>query len=328
MHSFSVTVPDLTSALIALVRQVPKGRVTTYGDLAAALGDRAATRWVAEVLLDPPPTLWEIAHRVVRATGEPPRFPSNALARLVGEGVPIEGGRIDLAEARFNDFDLIPPLRRLKEEQEAISERVRLTALRSTPKRVAGVDVSYAANGTGVGAYVLMEHGTAKPLWTATVTVPVPFPYVPGFLSYRELPVHAELIKTVIEADQVTPVLLVDGNGILHPRRTGIATQLGVLADHPTIGVSKHLLCGTAVMDDTFGEGTGRVVHRKETIAAVLPPSRRGTRPIYVSPGHRCTLEDAVEIVTAWRLGVRLPEPIRIADSLSRSTAKDGLEAV
>src|SRR5690606_10100273 len=111
---------------------------------------------------------------------------------------------------------------------------------------------------------------------------PVRFPYIPGYLSYRELPVHADLLRKVIEAGQIAPLLLVDGNGILHPRRTGIATQLGVLANHPTIGVSKQLLCGTLVADGSFGEGSGRVVHHGETIAAALPPSRRGRRPIFV----------------------------------------------
>jgi len=326
MTPFNVTAPDLTAALVALVRQVPKGKVTTYGDLAAALGDRGATRWVAEALAEPPASVCEVVHRVVRATGEPGGFLPDGFARLVGEGVPVEGGRVSLV-ARFTGFESEAPLKRLKGEQEAIAERVWLTKLRTRPKTVAGVDVSYRSDGHGVGAYVLMEAGSNEPLWTATVAVPVAFPYVPGYLSYRELPVHAELLRKVIEADRVAPLLLVDGNGILHPRRTGIATQLGVLADHPTAGVSKHLLCGTVVMDSSFGERTGRVVHRGETVAAALPPSPRGKHPIYVSPGHRCTLDDAVAVVDSWRKGLKLPEPIRLADALSRSVARAGLEA-
>lgn len=326
MTPFSITVPDLTAALVALVRQVPKGEVTTYGDLAEALGDRGATRWIGEALADPPASLWEVAHRVVRATGEPGRFPPDAPARLVSEGVPTENGRVDLA-SRFRAFHGDRPLKRLKEEQERIATRIRLTKLRSKPKTVAAVDVSYRPDGVGVGAYVLMENGSDEPLWTATAAVPVGFPYIPGYLAYRELPVHAELIRQAVEADRVAPLLLVDGNGILHPRRTGIATQLGVLAGHPAAGVSKHLLCGTVVMDSSFGERSGRVVHRGETVAAALPPSPRGKHPIFVSPGHRCTLDDAVAVVLSWRKGLKLPEPIRLADALSRSVAKAGLEA-
>ncbi|MGC1272358.1 MAG: endonuclease V [Planctomycetaceae bacterium] len=326
MNVFEIDVPDLTSALVALVRQVPKGRVTTYGDLATALGDRMATRWVAEVLSDPPATIAKVAHRVVRANGEPGRFPRDALARLVREKLPVEAGRVDL-ERRFGEFDGDRPLATLRAAQERIGECVRLTKLRSIPKTVAAVDVSYRSDGVGVAAYVLMKVGDDEPAASLTVAKPVGFPYIPGFLSQRELPVHAALIRKVVDADLVAPLLLVDGNGILHPRRTGIATQLGVLADHPTVGVSKHLLCGTVVMDGAFGEGSGRVVHRGETVAAALPPSRRGTRPIFVSPGHRCTLDDAVAVVVAWRKGWKLPEPIRLADALSRSVAKAGLEA-
>lgn len=326
MRSFSVTVPDLPAALVPLVRQVPKGKVTTFGDLAAALGDPAATRWVAEALFDPPESLRELTHRVVRVTGEPGRSPPDALARLTGEGVAIEDGRVDLA-ARFRDFKTDEPLARLKEHQEQIRKKVRLTKLRTRPKTVAAVDVSYRPDGTGVGAYVLMKQGSDEPLWTTTVALPIRFPYIPGYLAYRELPVHAELLRRAIEADQVAPLLLVDGNGILHPRRTGVTTQLGVLADHPTIGVSKHLLCGTVVPDSSFGPGTGRVVHHDEAIGAALPPSSRGKRPIFVSPGHRCTLDDAVAVVLQWRKGLKLPEPIRLADSLSRTAARAGLEA-
>jgi deoxyribonuclease V len=325
MTPFSVTVPDLTAALVALVRQVPKGKVATYGDLAVALGDRAATRWVAEVLADPPPSLWEVAHRVVKAAGEPGPSPPDALARLAGEGVAIDAGRVDAP--RFRDFRGDAPLKRLKDEQERIASKTRLTKLRSIPKTVAAVDVSYRTTGLGVGAYVLMEQGSDEPAWTETAVMPAAFPYIPGYLSYRELPVHAELLRKVIDAGRVAPLLLVDGNGILHPRRTGIATQLGVLADTPTVGVSKHLLCGTVVMDDSFGERTGRVVHRDETVAAALPPSPRGKHPIYISPGHRCTIEDAVAVAVAWRKGLKLPEPIRLADALSRSVARAGLEA-
>jgi deoxyribonuclease V len=327
MHSFTVPAPDLTAALVDLVRQVPKGKVATYGDVASALGDSKAAMWVATTLFDPPPELAAIAHRIVNALGEPGRFPHNAASRLASERVPMHSGRVDVSSARFRDFVGEPPLAQLRFAQEAISDRVRLTPLAIRPDLVAAVDVSYGANNVAVAAYVLMETGSPEPLWTTTATVPVGFPYIQGYLAYRELPVYAKLLQKVIDADRLAPLLLVDGTGILHPRGTGIATQLGVLADHPTVGISKSLLCGKIILDGSFGEGTGRVVHRDETVAAVLPPSRRGKKPIFVSPGHRCTLEDAVAAVLPWRQGLRVPEPIRRADALSRASVKAGLEA-
>ncbi len=327
MHPFRIEVPDLDAALVGLVRQIPKGGVATYGDLATALGDVRAAIWVSEVLREPPASLRSVAHRVVNANGEPGRFATDAIPRLTAEHVPVRNGRIDLSTARFDAFDGDRPLKRLQAEQEVVATRTRLTPLASRPKVVAAVDVSYRSNGEAVAAYVLMEENVPEPLWTTTAAVSVGFPYIRGYLAYRELPVYAELLRRVRETDRVAPLLLVDGSGILHPRRTGIATQLGVLADHPTVGVSKSLTCGTVVYDETFGAGTGRVVHLGETVAAALPPSRRGTKPIFISPGHRCTLEDAVNAVTVWRRGLRLPEPIRRADALSRSVAKAGLEA-
>jgi deoxyribonuclease V len=172
-----------------------------------------------------------------------------------------------------------------------------------------------------------MEAGRDEPAFSCTATLPASFPYVPGYLAYRELPIHAELIRQAIDAGWPASLLLVDGAGILHPRRSGIACQLGVLAGVPTIGVTKHRLCGTTVMDDAFGPQTGRVVEGEETIAAALPPSPRGHRPIYVSPGHRCSVTDAVSVVNAWRNGLRLPEPIRRADALSRSLVRAALES-
>ena len=327
VSDFSIPIPDLTAALIALVRQIPRGRVTTYGELALALGDRHAARWIAKVLIDPPDAIRSRAHRVVKLTGEPNRFPADALDRLVREKVPIAAGSLIDTDGRFREFVTDHPLARLKAEQERIAARVRLAKLRSLPKTVAALDISYRSDGIGVGAYVLMKSGHAEPLWTMTIDRPIAFPYIPGYLSFRELPIHAELLRLAARANAAAPMLLVDGAGTLHPRRVGVASQLGVLADRPTIGVTKHRLCGSLVLNGAFGTGTGCVVDDGETIAAALPPGGRGSKPIYVSPGHRCTLKDAVAIVTGWRRGSRLLEPIRIADALSRSVARAGLEA-
>ena len=326
MRSFQLDVPDLVPFLVELVRQIPRGQVTTYGDLASALGDSRAAVWVAKVVADPPASLFELSHRIVNADGEPSKHAKDAIACLAAEGVPILASRVDLEAARFQDFLTAQPLERLKRHQEQLAEQIRLAPLEAIPSRVAAVDVSYRQDGVAVGAYVLMDIASAESIWTRTETLPSSFPYISGYLAYRELPVHARLLQQAAETGHLAPLVLVDGNGILHPRRIGIATQLGVLANHPTVGVGKSLNCGTVVIDGAFGEGTGRVVHRGETIAAALPPPPRGKKLIFVSPGNLCTLEDAVAIVTAWRRNFRLPEPIRRADALSRAVAKAGLE--
>lgn len=328
MRPFHVEIPDLAAVLVGLVRQVPPGHVTTYGDLANALGDSRAAIWVATLLANPPPPLEGVSHRVVRASGETSKHVLNAGERLADEGVPFNGLLADLSHARFQQFQSDRPLQRLQRHQEQLAQRVRLTPLDMRPMMVGAIDVSYRSDGVAVAAYVLMDADSAEPVWTWTESVPVNFPYIQGYLAYRELPIYEVLLRKVANEGRIAPLVFVDGNGILHPRRSGIATQLGVLADHPTVGVSKSLHCGTVVFDGTFGPGTGRVVHQGETIAAALPPSSRGKKPIYISPGNLCTLEDAVAVATAWRRDLRLPEPIRRADALSRAVAKDGLEAV
>jgi deoxyribonuclease V len=326
MRPFQINIPELASALVELIRQVPRGQVATYGDLAQALGDVRAAVWVAKLLADPPSSLRKIAHRVVNVAGEPSKHAVQAMTRLADDGVPLSGLRVDLEAARFCGFVSARPLELLKQDQERLAECVRLEPLDEWPTTVAAVDVSYRRDGAAVGAYVFMNAGSPESVWSHTETVSSPFPYIPGFLSYRELPVHARLLREAAKSGHLAPVLLVDGNGILHPRRCGIATLLGVLAEHPTIGVSKSLLCGSVVWDGAFGAGTGRVIHQEEVIAAALPPSARGKKPLYVSPGNLCTLEDAVAVIDAWRRDVRLPEPIRRADALSRAVAKEGLE--
>jgi deoxyribonuclease V len=324
MTPFTVAVPDLMTALLSLVRQVPQGRVTTYGGLASALGDHRAAVWVSEAMAEPP--FQEFSHRTVRVTGEPGKYPADGLDRLAAEGIRLQDGRADVSQP-FADFVTDRPLLALQQQQERIAGRVRLTPLEGKPRTVAGVDVSYRADGTAVAAFVLFETGRTEPVWQTTLARTVVFPYIPGYLAWRELPLYSELVHEVIACGRIPDLLLVDGNGLLHPRRAGVTTQFGVLADHPAVGVTKHLLCGRVVMDDSFGPGTGRVEHEGETLAAVLPPPARGRRPIYVSPGNLCTVAEAAAIVTFWREGLRLPEPIRRADALSRRVARAGLES-
>ena len=307
-------VPDLPAALTALVQQIPRGRVATFGDVAAALGDRTAARWVAR-------TLQGQAHRVVKVTGQL-SCAFDVQQRLAAEGVPVDDGRVQLDAIRFTNFVGEAPLSQLREAQTAIAARVRLEPLPEPPATVAAIDVSYRSDGTGVGAYVLMEPDNPAPLWTTTAALPVAFPYIPGYLSFRELPVVLALQRLAEVADRLAPLILVDGQGLLHPRRCGIATQFGVLCDCPSVGVGKSLLCGTVSWDGAFGSGTGTVMHQGERLAAALLPPR-GSKPIYISPGHRCTLEDAVAAVRRFHTH-RLPEPIRRADALSRAVARSG----
>jgi deoxyribonuclease V len=141
------------------------------------------------------------------------------------------------------------------------------------------------------------------------------FPYIPGLLSFRESPV----LLAAFERLQIEPdVILIDGHGIAHPRRFGIACHLGLLLDKPTIGCAKSLLVGEATEPAWKAGSMSALVDRGETVGVVLR-TRDKVRPIYVTPGHRVSLESAVRIVTRCLDGFRIPKPTREADHYVRN---------
>jgi deoxyribonuclease V len=188
--------------------------------------------------------------------------------------------------------------------------RLRLDRLRL----VAGTDISYLRESRlALGAVVLMRYPSMEVLEMTASAVQVSFPYVPGLLSFRELPA----LLPALEALEGRPQLvLVDGQGLAHPKRFGLASHLGVLLDVPTVGCAKSRLVGEA------GEPGGKVgdwvplLHEGDTVGAVLR-TREKVKPLYVSIGHMVDLPTAVEAVLSCLRGTRLPEPQKRAHSLT-----------
>ena len=199
--------------------------------------------------------------------------------------------------------------------QEALGPQVRASGDLPPLRRVAGVDVHYAPNrGLAFAAAVVLDATSLEVLESAMATVPVAFPYVPGYLSFRETPAAlAALALLECRPD----LLLVDGQGLAHPRRFGLACHIGLLTELPTIGVAKSRLVGTHTEPATALGAREPLYHRKAIIGAVVR-TRAAVRPLYVSVGHRIDLEAAVTAVLALGRGYRLPEPTRLADRLSR----------
>lgn len=177
---------------------------------------------------------------------------------------------------------------------------------------VAGVDISVGARGANQGhaAVVVLAWPSLRPIEQAIERAAVTFPYIPGLLSFRELP----LILPVFARLRSRPdLVVVDGQGIAHPRRFGIASHLGVLLDLPTIGCAKSRLSGSPA-GELGAERGARValLDGGEVVGSVLR-TKRGAHPLYVSPGHRIGLEAAVEWVLRLTTTYRLPEPTRLA---------------
>ena len=181
-------------------------------------------------------------------------------------------------------------------------------------RRVAGVDVGFEDGGAITrAAVVVLSFPDLARIDQSVARCPTSFPYIPGLLSFRELPAVLSALETLATEPDL---LLCDGQGIAHPRRLGIASHLGVLIDRPTIGVGKSRLCGRhEPVPEQRGAWTPLVDHG-ETIGAVLR-SRAGVRPLYVSSGHRIGLESAVAWVMACTPRFRLPETTRQADRLA-----------
>ncbi len=180
----------------------------------------------------------------------------------------------------------------------------------ATSHFIAGVDISAPkTDGVATGAAVVIQYPELRLVEVKTAHGKLDFPYIPGLLSFRESP----LILAACEQLTATPdLLLVDGQGIAHPRRLGLASHLGLLLNTPTIGCAKSLLCGSHEEPGTEPGSYAEVVDRGEIIGAALR-TKLAVKPVYVSIGHKVDLKTAIYWVLKLCRGYRLPEPTRLA---------------
>jgi deoxyribonuclease V len=185
---------------------------------------------------------------------------------------------------------------------------------------VAAADIAFVERtrgwqgGLARAAVVLMSYPGLALVEQHVIKAPVAFPYVPGLLSFREIPALALAFERLAAAPDL---LLVDGQGVAHPRRFGLAAHLGLLAGIPTIGCAKSRLCGQAADPAPKRGSVSDLVDGGERIGVVVRTKDR-VKPLYVSVGHLISLECAAEWVLRLAPTHRLPEPIRLADRLSK----------
>ncbi len=194
--------------------------------------------------------------------------------------------------------------------QERLRTRVETRDRLGSVSLVGGTDLAYERDEARyVAAAVVLDARTLRVVETATARGRVRFPYVPGYLSFREAPA---ILRALARLEHQPDLLLVDGHGLAHPRGFGIASHLGVLLDLPTIGVAKSILVGEA--DEPRPERGARAAlrHAGRRVGTVLR-TRAGVAPVYVSVGHRVSLGTATRWVLRLSAGYRIPEPIRQA---------------
>lgn len=203
-------------------------------------------------------------------------------------------------------------VRKAHEMQSQMSKQViREDRLPKKIRYVAGVDIAYAGE-TSIGAAAFLDFDSLSLVESKTVHFKTRFPYVPTLLSFREIPPALLAMKKLA----TTPdVFMVDGQGTAHPYRLGFATHLGLVADTQTIGVAKSLLCGK--VQPFQGEKRWTPIIDKGEVIGAAVITNPGRKPVYVSIGHRVSLERAIDLVLHCAQGRRIPEPVRAAHMLA-----------
>ena len=217
---------------------------------------------------------------------------------------------------RLHSWNLKPA--EARDLQRSLCKRVRSGRLQRRVRAVTGVDMGAISNGRATAAAVVMSFPELEVLEVQRARRKLSFPYVPGLLSFREGPVVAAALRKL----KTNPgLILVDGHGLAHPRRFGIACHLGLLTDTPVVGCAKSRLCGE---HDDVGPERGCHVpleQEGEELGAVVR-TRDNVQPLYVSVGHKISLTQAIEYVLACGSGFRLPEPTRLAHQAAAGTLR------
>lgn len=199
--------------------------------------------------------------------------------------------------------------------QEELRQRVQLVPLARPPRLVAGADAICNRADTRIfGAVAVYRYPELELVEEVGVAGECPFPYRTGLLSFREVPI---LVAALARLKERPDVVLVDGQGIAHPRGLGLATHLGLVVDIPAIGVAKSRLVGEA-KEPALAAGSYNQLIFKEKIVGLILRTQKGIKPLYLSPGHRITLPECLQITLGCVTKYRIPLPVRQADILSR----------
>jgi deoxyribonuclease V len=197
--------------------------------------------------------------------------------------------------------------------QLQLAPRVQLCPIADDVRILAGTDVAFSPDGADVIAGVVVwDLETQAVLEQRVARVPCRFPYVPGLLSFREVP---GVVAAFRKLRTLPEVVLCDGQGLAHPRRIGIASHLGLWPGIPTVGCAKSRLLGTYDEPPMQRGGASPLWHDGEQVGVVLR-TRDNVKPLFISPGHLCDHASAVRVTLAAATKYRLPEPTRLAHQL------------
>ena len=208
-------------------------------------------------------------------------------------------------------------IKRLIQQQHEFAKKIKICSLKTRLRLIGGADVSFQ-NQYAIGVIVVLDFDTLEMKEFAWAKIETELPYLPTLLSFRELPPLAAAYKKL----KIRPdLILVDGQGIAHPRRIGLASHLGYALNIPTIGCAKSRLVGSHQKLGLKAGARSKLFDRNDMLGYVVR-TRNGVRPVFVSPGHRVNFSKSVEVVLHTAKKFRIPEPLRQAHMMSKRLLK------
>lgn len=200
-----------------------------------------------------------------------------------------------------------------KKIQHELKKKIKIAPLKKKPEFIAGVDAAFSGDSV-IGTACIYKYPELNSLEDTYAVTRILFPYIPGFLSFREGPA---IIKAINNLKIKPDIIIFDGQGIAHPAGTGIAAHIGVLLNIPSIGCAKSRLVGNYIEPAIIKGRYSYLKYHGKTVGAVLR-TRDNIRPVFVSPGHMINLKEAINVVLKCTTNYRIPEPLRRADRLSK----------
>lgn len=203
-----------------------------------------------------------------------------------------------------------------KQIQKSLAKKVKQRVIQKSIRIIAGFDNTYhRTENISIAGMVVLAYPSLRIIDKVVHEQPVSFPYIPGYLSFREAPALMSLITSYIKP---VDVLIFDGHGLAHPRGLGIASHIGVLTGRSTIGCAKKKLVGEYELPGNDKGNSSELVYKENVIGRVLR-TKTNVKPVFISAGHMITLDQACEIILNCSGGYRIPEPTRLAHHLVSS---------
>ncbi|PHN04238.1 deoxyribonuclease V [Flavilitoribacter nigricans] len=208
--------------------------------------------------------------------------------------------------------------------QKELKEKIDIRPFPGPIQKIAGADISYNKNDDTIYAgIIVLDYETMEPICRSTIIDKMRFPYIPGLLSFREIP---SLYAAWEALEEKPDILAMDGHGINHFRRLGVATHFGLISGQACIGIAKNHLTGTYEEPGPKRGSFSNIIDQGEKIGYVLR-SRDQVKPVWVSPGHRVSMEQSLEIALHCSRGLRIPEPTRQAHLMVNELRRGEIEA-